>query len=185
MLGSSGGERENAFTALERIMQNNGVTWTDIGDVIANGGGDAGKYTETELQEYGQALRAEGVEAGIRMGEARASNGNNGHGYTLPKDTIMAEYCHRAARPVEERHRTRFCQPRVPKNTTKSKSVAGRTEVFDERLRQKRREDLTDGDGAGNSTSVGRSRLYTDPVRRKNSGIRAVAKDRERLAHHA
>ena len=57
-------------------MQSEGVNWTDIGDVIAGGGDDDGKYTETEMQEVAQAARAEGVEAGIKMGMARASNGS-------------------------------------------------------------------------------------------------------------
>jgi hypothetical protein len=91
MLSSSGGERRNAFAALERSMQSEGVSWTDIGDAIEC---DEGKYTESELQEYGQALRTEGVEAGIKVGEARASNGGgNGH-LTLPKPLEMAQYCH-------------------------------------------------------------------------------------------
>ena len=34
MLGSSGGERRNAWHALVREMQKAGVNWTDIGDVI-------------------------------------------------------------------------------------------------------------------------------------------------------
>ena len=96
MLGSSGGERRNAFAALERIMQSEGVSWTDVGDMIEHGGDDEGRYTESELQEYGQALRAEGVEAGIKIGAARASNSNgsgNGH-LTLPSPAEMADFCH-------------------------------------------------------------------------------------------
>jgi hypothetical protein len=91
MLGSSGGERRNAFTLLERVMHSEGVSWTDIGDAIEHDGD--GKYTETEMQEFAQALRAEGVEAGIRIGLARAGNGG-GDGLTLPKPFEMAEYCH-------------------------------------------------------------------------------------------
>jgi hypothetical protein len=92
MLGSSGGERRNAFTALERTMQSEGVNWNDIGDVIANGHGE-GKYSEDEMLEFAQAARAEGVEAGIKMGTARASNGSgNGH-LTLPQPFEMAEFC--------------------------------------------------------------------------------------------
>jgi hypothetical protein len=97
MLGSSGGERRNAFAALERVMQSEGINWTDIGDVIANGGEpDNGKYTETEMQEFAQAARAEGVDAGIKIGTARAGIGNgsaNGQ-VVLPKSFEMAEYCH-------------------------------------------------------------------------------------------
>ena len=105
MLGSSGGERENAWRALEREMQKAGVDWTDIGDVIANGGEcSEGKYSESELAEYGQALRAEGVEAGIKIGEARKSNGSaNGH-LMLPEYSEMADYCRRHRNDLEPKH---------------------------------------------------------------------------------
>jgi hypothetical protein len=93
MLGSSGGERRSAFAALERTLQGEGVTWTDIGDVIEHGDTE-GKYTESEMQELAQVARAEGVEAGIKIGQARVSNGGgNGH-LTLPKPLVMAQYCH-------------------------------------------------------------------------------------------
>lgn len=93
MLGSSSdGERKAAWRALVRVMQSEGVDWTDIGDVIAGGGDDDGKFTETEMQEFAQAARAEGVETGIKLGMARASNGSD-H-LTLPKPLEMAQYCH-------------------------------------------------------------------------------------------
>jgi hypothetical protein len=94
MLGSSGGERRNAFAALERIMQSEGVSWTDIGDTIEHAGEyDEGKYNEDDLQQFGQVQRAEGVEAGIKIGEARKSNGSsNGH-LTLPSPVEMADFC--------------------------------------------------------------------------------------------
>jgi hypothetical protein len=94
MLGSSGGERRNAFRMLECAMAGSGVSWTDIGNALEH---DEGKYTEAELAEYGQALRAEGVEAGIAIGMARSRAGINGGGnghLTLPKPIEMAEYCH-------------------------------------------------------------------------------------------
>src|SRR5262245_33145436 len=101
MLGSSGNERRNAFAALERTMQNEGISWSDIGNAIEH---DGGKYTEDELQEYGQALRAEGVEAGIKIGASRASNGN-GH-LALPKPSEMAAYCHdRSSRLKDDKQR--------------------------------------------------------------------------------
>ena len=54
-----------------------------------------GAYTEDELQQFAQARYAEGVEAGIKIGEARKSNGGgNGH-IALPKPADMAEYCHK------------------------------------------------------------------------------------------
>jgi hypothetical protein len=89
MLGSSGGERRTAFAALERTMQGEGISWSDIGNVI-----EEGKYSESELQEYGQALHAKGVEAGIKIGMTRASNGSSNGAGTLPSPAIMAEYCH-------------------------------------------------------------------------------------------
>ena len=85
MLGTSNDhERKNAWRALVCAMQNEGVTWTDIGDVIANGGDDDGKYTQSEMCEVAQAARAEGVDEGIKMGMARASNGGIGQ-IMLPK----------------------------------------------------------------------------------------------------
>jgi hypothetical protein len=91
MLSTSGNERRNAFAALERAMQREGVSWSDIGNAVER---DDGKYTEVEMQEYAQAARAEGVDAGIKIGMTRASNGNgNGH-MSLPMPAEMAQYCH-------------------------------------------------------------------------------------------
>jgi hypothetical protein len=92
MLGSTGGERRNAFAALERVMQGAGVGWTDIGDAIESKR-DEDKYSEHEMQEYAQAARAEGVEVGIKIGQARR-NGTGSSTGTLPPPAIMAEYCH-------------------------------------------------------------------------------------------
>jgi hypothetical protein len=93
MLGSTGGERRNAFAALERFMQSEGISWSDIGNAIEHN--TSGKYTETEMQEFAQAVRAEGVEAGIKIGLARAQakQQSNGH-IVLPEASEMAEYCH-------------------------------------------------------------------------------------------
>jgi hypothetical protein len=102
MLGSSGGERRNAFAALERIMQSEGITWSDIGNTVehpANGGevDSEGKYTEAEMLELSLFARKEGVEEGIKIGKARAPQ-SNGH-FVLPEASEMAEYCHQ--RPNE------------------------------------------------------------------------------------
>jgi hypothetical protein len=96
MLGSSGGERRNAFALLEQLMRSKGISWSDIGNMIEHGsaGWDDGKYTETEMLEFAQAARAEGVEAGIQIGLARASNSGGGGRGVLPPPAIMAEYCH-------------------------------------------------------------------------------------------
>ena len=57
-------------------MQSEGIGWSDIGNVIEPGAEcDDGKFTEAEMQQFGQAMRAEGVEAGIKIGMARAGNG--------------------------------------------------------------------------------------------------------------
>jgi hypothetical protein len=46
------------------------------------------------MQEFAQAARAEGVEAGIKIGMARANSGSgNGH-LSLPQPSDMAQYCH-------------------------------------------------------------------------------------------
>jgi hypothetical protein len=92
MLGSSGGERRNAFAALERTMQSEGITWTDIGNAIEHTAD--GKYTEDEMQQFALAVRKEGVEEGIKIGIARgrAQQQSNGH-IVLPEPSEMAEYC--------------------------------------------------------------------------------------------
>jgi hypothetical protein len=85
----------NAWRALEREMDDAGTNWSDIGNWIEGGKKpDESKYTEDDLQQFGQARHAEGVEAGFKIGEARKSNGGgNGH-IALPKPSDMAEYCH-------------------------------------------------------------------------------------------
>jgi hypothetical protein len=107
MLSSSGCERRTAFAALERLMQSEGVSWSDIGNMVERGFGcDDGKYTEAEMLEFAQAARAEGVEAGIQIGLTRAANGGgNGH-LTLPKPAEMAEFCRtRAGRLKNDKER--------------------------------------------------------------------------------
>lgn len=92
MLGSNGGERKNAWTALERAMHSEGFSWSDIGNCIEQC--DDGKFTEAEMLEFAQVARAEGVEAGIKIGMARAGNGSGNGGLALPPPTVMAEHCH-------------------------------------------------------------------------------------------
>ena len=89
------GERVSAWNMLKGAMEDESYTWNDIGNDVEHGGADAdGKYTESELQEFAQACRAEGVEAGIAIGRARA-NGGGGNGHlSLPKPSEMATYCH-------------------------------------------------------------------------------------------
>src|SRR5262245_19941559 len=114
MLGSSGGERKNAFAALERTMQSGNITWTDIGDAIEHDQDD-GKYSETEMQEFAQAARAEGVEAGIKIGMTRTSNSNgkgNGH-LTLPSPVEMADFCHARRGQLKDDEQRRFIDEMV------------------------------------------------------------------------
>jgi hypothetical protein len=108
------GERANAWRALERMMDGAGITWSDVGNWIEEGkkpDPDESKYTEDELQQFGQARHAEGVEAGIKIGEARKSNGGgNGH-IALPKPSDMAEYCHeRLGRLKDDAQRDFICE---------------------------------------------------------------------------
>jgi hypothetical protein len=78
-------ERANARVMTERALASVDATWTDLVEF--------GKYTEAEMQEFAQAARAEGVEAGIKIGLVRASNGSgNGH-LTLPPPAEMADFC--------------------------------------------------------------------------------------------
>jgi hypothetical protein len=93
MLGSNGGERRNAWAALERVMQSEGVNWSDIGNMIERAGEPGDGFTEAEMQEFAQAVRAEAIETGIKIGLARAGSGSgNGH-LTLPNPAEMAQYC--------------------------------------------------------------------------------------------
>jgi len=103
------GERASAWRALGRAMDSARVTWSDVGNWIEDGTKpDPGesKYTEDELQQYGQLQRAEGVEAGIKIGEARKGNGGVSGHIALPKPFEMAEFCHqRLARRKDDAQR--------------------------------------------------------------------------------
>jgi hypothetical protein len=96
MLSSSGNERRNTFAALERTMRSESISWSDLGNWIEQAGTQAeGKFTEAEMHELAQVARAEGVEAGIKIGmtRARAGGGSNGH-LSLPPAAEMAQWCH-------------------------------------------------------------------------------------------
>lgn len=100
MLGSDQqGEQLNVVAMLKSTLKSLNANCNDLGDVIER---EASKYSEAQLIEFAEAVRAEtraeAVEQGIKIGEARAkangkSNGH-GHGYTLPSAAIMAEHCH-------------------------------------------------------------------------------------------
>lgn len=93
MVGSTGGERRNAFKALEHAMQSDGVSWSDIGNAWQQYKQSAdGKYSKAEMHEFARAVRAEGIKTGIEIGLVRAQQ-SNGH-LTLPSPPEMAEHCH-------------------------------------------------------------------------------------------
>src|SRR5262245_26137878 len=88
-------------------MKSEDISWSDIGNWIECAGAqDGGRYTEAELHEFAQAARAEGVDAGIKIGMARVGNGNGNGGLTLPSPREMAEFCHdRPARLKDDTQR--------------------------------------------------------------------------------
>ena len=80
-----------AWGVLVRTMESDGSTFNDIGNWIDD---SERTYSEEELQEFGQAHRAEGVEAGIKIGMARAASNGRGNGHlSLPPPKEMAEFC--------------------------------------------------------------------------------------------
>ena len=89
-------ERANARNMTERALASVGATWTDLGDWIEH------SYAESELQEIAQAIRAEGVEAGIKIGQARKSNGGSNGVGTLPPFAVMAEFCQQRTNQLKD-----------------------------------------------------------------------------------
>jgi hypothetical protein len=87
-------QRRAAFAALERALQSYGADFRDLGNWIEQPGN--GKFSEAEMQEIFDAARKEGVEAGIKLGLARATNGggNNHSTSTLPTAAVMTAYCY-------------------------------------------------------------------------------------------
>jgi hypothetical protein len=126
MLSSNGGERRNAWTALERLMQSEGVGWSDIGNWIEQC--DDGKFTESEMVEFAQAARAEGVDAGIKIGLARAGNGGGNGSLALPQPAEMAEYCHQRAGQLKDDKQRDFISDmrRITRGLTLSRSPLSR-----------------------------------------------------------
>jgi hypothetical protein len=83
--------RRKAFATIERTMKEEGISWSDIGNAIEHGDGN---YTEEEMLELAQTARAEGVDAGIKIGAARANSNGSGNGcLILPPPVEMAEFC--------------------------------------------------------------------------------------------
>jgi hypothetical protein len=80
-------ERANARVMTERALDSVGANWTDLGDWVEH------SYSENEMLEMVAAVRAEAVEAGIKLGLARASNGGGNGRLTLPSPAEMADFC--------------------------------------------------------------------------------------------
>ena len=85
-------QRRIAFTALEDALEKFGADFRDLGNWIEQPG--TGKYSEAEVQEICDVVRKESVEAGIKLGLARASNGGGNGRLTLPPPAEMADFCH-------------------------------------------------------------------------------------------
>jgi hypothetical protein len=124
------GERASAWQALVRTMDSENISWSDVGNWIEHGGAKCtdGKYTEAEMGEFGQVMRAEGVEAGIKIGMARAGNGGGNGQLTLPKPAEMAEYCHQRAGQLKDDKQRDFISDmrRITRGLTLSRSPLSR-----------------------------------------------------------
>jgi hypothetical protein len=93
-------ERRAAWTGLCSLLKTDGIDFRDLGNLVESAVDD--RYTKTEMLELSAAARKEGVETGIKIGEARASQ-NNGH-ITLPEPSEMAAYCYVNRGRLEEKH---------------------------------------------------------------------------------
>jgi len=121
-LSAEAGVQASALGHCELAMKAAGIDWRDIGNLVTNAfkrmemDADAGMslgdicnliehgYTTKETlryaEEYAEGKRAEGVEAGIKIGLARANaglihgNGHSGGGFLLPSAAEMTAYCH-------------------------------------------------------------------------------------------
>jgi hypothetical protein len=105
LLGSTGGERRNAFAALERAMKNEGVSWTDVGNAIERN--TDGKYSEEEMQQAILITQRENLEKGIKIGKAQVEaearlRASNGHAAALPPPVVMAAFCHKRREQLNE-----------------------------------------------------------------------------------
>ena len=121
-------------------MQSAGVSWSDIGNWIEHGSEhDEGKYTESELQEYGQALRAEGVEAGIKVGMARKSNGGAG---VLPSTAVDGGILPSAARRLKSDAQREFVTKCSCDHAATRTNLSLANWEFGEAFTSNRREDL-------------------------------------------
>jgi hypothetical protein len=113
MLGDNNNVRRTAFAKLERFMQSEGISWSDVGNWVEHTAQDDGKYTEAEMQEFAQVARAEGVEAGKKIGMAHASNGSgNGH-LTLPSPVEMADFCQARRGQLKDDNQRKFIDDMV------------------------------------------------------------------------
>ena len=105
------GVRQNAWRMLVREMRAK-ANFSDLGNWVERGSAD-NLYTEAQMLELAQAVRAEAVEQGIKIGLARASSGrsngkSNGHGYALPPAEKMAEFCYQRPNQLKDDAQRKF-----------------------------------------------------------------------------
>jgi hypothetical protein len=83
------GERANAWSAMARLLQNEGLSWTDVGNTI-----ECNDLTESEMAEI--------FEAGVKEGIMRASGQQSNDHITLPTPLEMAEFCHQRPNQLKD-----------------------------------------------------------------------------------
>jgi hypothetical protein len=74
-------DRVAAFSGLERLLENAGADWNDLGDWIEN------SYSEEEMLEVVDVVRKE-----ERQRAQQSAARSNGH-FTLPSPLEMADFC--------------------------------------------------------------------------------------------
>ena len=138
------GVRANAWRATERALEDMGANWSDVGNWIEGDDEPTGpnKYTEAEMQEYGQAMRAEGVEAGIKLGQARASNGGGNGQLHAAEGRRDGAVLSRSAQSVEGRRAARFRQRHLRYHAAGERPLAWAAGISRKHLHSDRREDL-------------------------------------------
>lgn len=109
-------ERRIAWGKLVSGLKQNGLSWVDVGDAFEQ------NLTEAEvieLAEHAEARgRADGVEAGIKIGMVRAANNGSGNGHgglALPPPVQIAEYVQSRRALLKDDSQRRFADEMVSK----------------------------------------------------------------------
>lgn len=97
LAASERGVRVNAWRALERTMESEGISFSDIGNWIEH------SYSEDEMLEIVAAVRKEE--------HARAPQ-SNGH-FVLPEPSEMADFCHTQRTQLKDDTQRRFIDEMV------------------------------------------------------------------------